>query len=110
MARIPIAFKKDSQAGGSFVKILAGDVGGTKANMALYRSEAGGLKLLKEKRYVSHEYPSLKEIITDFSGQELPDRICTAVAGPVLNGKSKLTNLSWQLDSSELSKDLKIPV
>jgi glucokinase len=107
---IPIAFKKDIEVAGPSATILAGDVGGTKTNMALYRSDTGSLELIKEKRYVSHDYPSLKEIVTDFCGQNMPDRLCAAVAGPVLNGKSSLTNLHWQLDSVGLVKDLKIPV
>jgi glucokinase len=107
---IPIAFKKDSEASRPSATILAGDVGGTKTNMALYRSGAGSLELVREKRYVSKDYPSLKEIVTDFCGQNMPDRLCAAVAGPVLNGKSHLTNLNWELDSAGLGKDLNIPV
>ena len=40
----------------------------------------------------------------------MPDRIAAAVAGPVIDGKSKLTNLPWVLDSKAMSEDLKIPV
>ncbi|MHA4808257.1 glucokinase [Flavitalea flava] len=117
---VPIAFSSNrqnkTQNGGRenpAVTILAGDVGGTKTNMALYRCDEEGLKTLKEKRYVSRDYPSLTDIIHDFTGQEpqdRPDRICAAVAGPVIQGKSRLTNLSWQLDSGAMSRDLKVPV
>lgn len=107
---VPVAFKKDIHQKGKSTTILAGDVGGTKTNIALYQAGTGQLRILKEKRYVSHDYPSLTDIIRDFSGQKLPDRICAAVAGPVLHGKSNLTNLNWQLDSEAISKDLKIPV
>src|SRR5882724_10088880 len=107
--RIPIAFKRNIQDAPP-ATILAGDTGGTKTNMALYKMNAGELKMEKEKRYVSHEYTSLKDIVLDFCGQNMPDLLCAAVAGPVLDGKSSLTNLNWQLDSLELSKDMKIPV
>jgi glucokinase len=108
---IPVAFKKEMDAKMSAVTILAADVGGTKTNMALYQAGAGGgLKVEKEKKYVSADYHSLKEIIHDFSGPQLPDRICAAVAGPVLHGKSSLTNLNWELDSMALSRSLKLPV
>jgi glucokinase len=66
--------------------------------------------MLKEKRYVSHDFSSLTDIILDFCGQDMPDRLCAAVAGPVLHGKSQLTNLNWQLDSEAMSQALKIPV
>ncbi len=108
--QIPIAFKKEIHYQGASAKIVAGDVGGTKTNMALYQAGAGRLQLLKEKKYASGDYHSLKEIILDFCGKELPDRLCAAVAGPVLHGKSSLTNLNWQLDSESLGKELKIPV
>jgi glucokinase len=107
---IPIAFKKEIHYQGPSANILAGDVGGTKTNMALYRAGSGRLQLIKEKKYASRDYHSLIDIIRDFSGQELPDRICAAVAGPVLHGKSSLTNLAWQLDSAAMGKELNIPV
>ena len=108
--RIPVAFKKEIHNQGPSIKILAGDVGGTKTNIALYQAGSGRLKLVKEKKYASRDFKSLDDIIRDFSGQELPDRICAAVAGPVIHGKSSLTNLNWQLDSQALGAALKIPV
>ncbi len=108
--QVPIAFKKEIHYQGTAASILAGDVGGTKTNMALYKAGSGRLQLIKEKKYASRDYHSLIDIIRDFSGRELPDRICAAVAGPVLHGKSSLTNLNWQLDSSAMSKELNIPV
>jgi glucokinase len=68
------------------------------------------LTQLQQKRYVSKEHGSLNEIIHDFTAGQLPDRISAAVAGPVVNGKSKLTNLPWILDSDAMSAELKIPV
>jgi glucokinase len=105
--RIPIAFRNEQPTTST---VLAGDVGGTKTNIALYKIENGELTIQKEKRYASKDYPSLENIIHDFSGDALPDRICAAVAGPVIKGKSKLTNLSWTLDSEALSASLQRPV
>lgn len=100
------AFKKNDTA----VTILAGDVGGTKTNMALYRLSTDGIDMLREGRYASQEYTSLADVIVQFTGKEWPDRICMAVAGPVTNGNVKLTNLSWQLDSNAMTTALKVPV
>jgi glucokinase len=106
---IPLAFtsslKKDTS-----LTILAGDVGGTKTNIALYRVNAEGVSMLREGRYASQEYTSLADIIVQFTGSEWPDRICMAVAGPVVDGKVQLTNLSWQLDSKAMTTALKTPV
>ena len=106
---VPIAFRKDIQPSSS-ATILAADIGGTKTNIALYQLDGSGLNMLNQKRYVSKDYPSLTDIIHDFSAGKLPDRISAAVAGPVIDGKSKLTNLSWQLDSKAMSTDLGRPV
>jgi glucokinase len=108
---VPIAFRKDIQQEQTPATILAADIGGTKTNIALYRLDGNGLEMLNQKRYVSKDYPSLTDIIHDFlAGGKFPDRVSAAVAGPVIDGKSKLTNLSWQLDSKTMSKDIKIPV
>ena len=105
---IPIAFKNTSL--NDRQTILAADIGGTKTNVALYNADDKGLTITREKRYVSASYPSLTDIIHDFCGNSLPGRIAAAVAGPVIDGKSKLTNLPWMLDSAAISSDLKIPV
>ncbi len=105
--QIPIAFRSDSNIS---TTVLAGDVGGTKTNIALYKVDNGVFTLQREKRYASKDYRSLEDIIHDFSGDTLPDRICAAVAGPVIKGKSKLTNLSWALDNEAMSASLQRPV
>src|SRR4051794_301751 len=106
---LPLAFKHTDINSNKPITILAGDVGGTKTNLAIYRADASGLTLLREARYASQEYTSLTEIIVHFTGTDWPDRICVAVAGPVLHGKVSLTNLLWQLDSNAMSTALKVP-
>ncbi len=107
---VSIAFKKDIRQQQESITILAADIGGTKTNIALYQSDRNGLSVLNQKRYVSKDYPSLSAIVHDFSSGTLPARISAAVAGPVVNGKSKLTNLPWVLDSEAMSKEMNVPV
>ncbi len=104
---IPIAFKQKGFATQENCIVLAGDIGGTKANMALCRFHAGGMELIKEKRYVSKEHVNFGNIITDFiAGEQQPQKLCLSVAGPVIDGKVKFTNLSWEIDKVEISKML----
>ena len=107
---VPIAFKQEPGELQKTISILAADIGGTKTNVALYRADGDGLTVLQQKRYVSKDHASLSDIIHDFTGGKLPERISAAVAGPVVEGKSKLTNLPWQLDSKLMSQEMKIPV
>jgi glucokinase len=107
---VPIAFRKELKKGQAPIQLLAADIGGTKTNIALCRADSEGVTLLEQKRYVSKDHPSLTDIVHDFSRGALPGRLCAAVAGPVVDGRSKLTNLPWVLDSAAMSKDLQIPV
>lgn len=89
------------------LKVLAGDIGGTKTNLAIYHATRNKLELVAETRFASPEYNSVGIMIKDFlanAGEEKPDRICLGVAGPVIDGKAELTNLDWVLDSDELMK------
>ncbi|MBS1661029.1 MAG: glucokinase, partial [Bacteroidetes bacterium] len=106
---VPIAFKQTPEEQTNEM-ILAADIGGTKVNVAIYKSDSSGLTQLQQKRYVSKDHSSLTEIIQDFTGGKIPDRISAAIAGPVVDGKVKLTNLPWVLDSGAMSAELKVPV
>lgn len=106
----PIYFKHGFAAEETDLVVLAGDIGGTKTNIALCRITENGVETLREARYVSRDFRSLTQIIEDFSQGEKPLRICMAVAGPVVEGKVRFTNLPWELDSTAIETELGIPV
>jgi glucokinase len=104
---IPVSLPGKSTLPLNGLKILAGDIGGTKTNLALFHATRNKLELIDETRFTSPDYNSVAVMIKDFlgaAGHELPDRICLAVAGPVIDGKAELTNLNWVLDSDVLMK------
>ncbi|HQR91931.1 MAG: glucokinase [Bacteroidetes bacterium 24-39-8] len=104
---IPIAFKQKGFSTEENMLVLAGDIGGTKANMALCRFHCGGMELIKEKRYVSKDHVNFGNIISDFiAGEQVPQKLCLSVAGPVIDGKVKFTNLSWEIDKNLISEML----
>lgn len=87
---------------------LAGDIGGTNTFLCLINSQ---FEIFKEKTYSSNQYSSLEDIIKDFLADQnsLPEKACLAIAGPVIQGKCKITNLSWtELDEIKLQSDLGI--
>jgi glucokinase len=106
----PIAFLSTLAGEDEEIVVLAGDIGGTKTNIALCRISENGVEKLKEARYVSKDFRSLTQIIENFSAEIKPRHICMAVAGPVLDGKVKFTNLPWELDSDIIESELGIPV
>jgi glucokinase len=88
--------------------ILAGDVGGTKVHLALYDFTDGKLKHTRDHQYPAKEYTGLEEIVKEFMAGETAGAACFGVPGPVREGRLRLTNLPWTLDSRELAERLKI--
>ncbi|HEY1986115.1 MAG TPA: glucokinase [Terracidiphilus sp.] len=88
--------------------ILAGDVGGTKVHLALYDFTDGNLKYTREERFPAKDYSGLEAIVKEFVGTDKVTAACFGVPGPVRNGRLRLTNLPWTLDSRELVASLGI--
>lgn len=89
--------------------LLAGDVGGTKTNLATY-SEETGLAPQHQATYKSSKYPSLKALVAEFvSDTRAPiERAVFGVAGPVVNGESTTTNLPWTIAEETLRQALDV--
>lgn len=91
--------------------ILAGDVGGTKTNLALFSSQGGSLSLLAQAGYPSKRYEGLERIVEKFLRRN-PRRVSSAafgVAGPVSRGRVRTTNLPWIVDAGALGRRLRLP-
>ncbi|HSE14271.1 MAG TPA: glucokinase [Candidatus Deferrimicrobium sp.] len=87
--------------------ILAGDVGGTKTSLALFRREAQRLHRRRMATYRSREHAALDSILRDFLGEgTVVERACIGVAGPVVDGRCRLTNLDWEVDEESLRRTL----
>lgn len=88
--------------------ILAGDVGGTSTLLGLFEHGEPGLELIADGVFASADYYSLEEIIKTFLENDSGnvDGACFGVPGPVQNGKAKLPNLPWIVESSSLRETL----
>ena len=84
------------------MRIIAGDIGGTKT---LLRCVANDTVLL-EQRFESGAYPTFDALLTEFFTRCAPpiNAACFAVAGPVLENRAEVTNLKWTIDSVALAK------
>jgi glucokinase len=113
--------------------ILAGDIGGTKTNLALFDWTTDRVEPVREQTFASADYKSLEAVITEFlkppaedspepgveketesaAPQETPvlviDAACFGVAGPVIDNRCQATNLPWVIDGAELAKHIKVP-
>ena len=90
--------------------ILAGDIGGTNARLALFDVRNGQFNLVTATIFPSRNYSGLDQIVTEFvatSGVH-PAQACFGVAGPVTNGEVETSNLPWKIQSRRLADELKI--
>lgn len=92
--------------------ILAGDVGGTNARLALHEpGEASQGRPLRQGSLPSARFKSLEAAVKDFLGPN-PPKISSAtfgVAGPVVNQRCHATNLPWVIDARVVARALAIP-
>jgi glucokinase len=90
--------------------LLAGDIGGTKTDLAVYSDRGGPHAPLLQAEVHSADYPSLQALVGEFlKTLKTPvDRACFDVAGPVIDGHVRVTNLPWAVDEASLTKDLKL--
>jgi glucokinase len=88
------------------MRVLAADVGGTKTALASVEITARSLAVIREKRYASADFRGLAEVLADFlAGERKPPRFAGAgVAGPVRQGRARVTKLSWRIEEKSLAR------
>jgi len=86
--------------------ILAGDIGGTNARLALFEANGANVREAVGETFPSRQHKTLEEIVALFV-QRHPATIesaCFGIAGPVRDGRSETPNLAWVVDARELAK------
>ena len=93
--------------------IIAGDIGGTKTNVALFEARGPALcRVVVQQSFPSAGYDSLEAILADFVAAHKPERVtgaCFGVAGPVVRGRIEATNLAWKVSDESLARALNLP-
>ena len=90
------------------MNFIACDLGGTKVLLGLYKSlEDGKPILIKKEKYISQDWNSFDSILETFlnnncDGNQFPKKACFAIAGPIINNSSNLTNLSWFIEGENI--------
>lgn len=90
--------------------IIAGDIGGTKTNVALFEAEGDALgRIVSQQSFPSGKYDSLEAILAEFVAAHKPEqltRACFGVAGPVVAGHVETPNLAWKVNGETLAETL----
>ncbi len=98
--------------------ILAGDVGGTKANLGLFDSEKeapgrAAPALVRQATFSSQGAGALEELVARFLEGEapasLPRAACLGVAGPVIDNTCRAANLPWEMDGAAMERRFGFP-
>ena len=91
--------------------ILAGDIGGTKTTLAVFTEVDQRLEVVKKERFASQDHESLDTIVGAFMAgwQRKVELACFGIAGPVKDGRSRITNLPWVVDARVLADNLGVP-
>ena len=98
------------------MRVLAGDIGGTKTLLQIADCEPGVCRGVREQRFDSGLHDDLSSILREFLKQERKqtiETVCLGVAGPVKEtaaGQSvKVTNLPWSIHSQDLKREFGFP-
>lgn len=85
--------------------ILLADVGGTNARLAL--AHDGALDPASITRFRGEDHPSFDEVLRLYlarQGGPAIESACVAVAGPVRDGRARLTNRDWSFSEQRLAE------
>src|SRR4029079_9611588 len=89
--------------------VLAGDIGGTKSNLGVFR----GGTLLHSAHLASPDFPSLAAMLHQVLRSLQPGTLaaaCFGVPGPVQDNRAHAPNLPWpQIDGAALAAEIGAP-
>ncbi len=98
--------------------ILAGDIGGTKSILGLFRADPAGDRpvVVYKAMYKSGEQGSLGDLVRLFLDEATKaqdgvdggyiETACLGIAGPVVEQRTDTTNLPWTVDGAALMREL----
>ena len=93
--------------------IVGGDVGGTKTLLGVFEPATPRPRLVETYSYVTSRYGSFVEILAEFDRtcgrQGAVDAAAVGVAGPVIGGVARMTNVAWDISAAEIAAHLGTP-
>ena len=88
--------------------ILAGDVGGTKTRLGLFKAIGDRPAQVVVREYATLDFPNLTRMIEDFKATAGASgaigAACFGVAGPVVSRVGHLTNVPWRVEADQIAE------
>lgn len=98
------------------MRVLAGDIGGTKTLLQIAECRAGRYRAVRMQRFDSASHDGLSSVVDEFLKDEKKKNIkavCFGIAGPIRDTPKgqhvKVTNLPWEIHARELKRRFKFP-
>jgi len=86
--------------------MIAGDISGNRTVLARVRLSGGRMQLYDEEVYQSPDFSSFESVM-DLYLRTHPGEtslVCLGIAGPVIEGEVRLTNIPWRMKASEIAE------
>lgn len=85
---------------------LCGDVGATHARLAIYDRDEGHWRQTARETLLCRHFARFDDVLDAFLARHafLGEAACFGVAGPVVDGRCRVTNLDWTLDAAVLER------
>lgn len=92
------------------MRILVGDVGGTKTGLAVAEIMDDKVQLDHERRYPSQAFTNLDALLRRYAEDTGVhcEVASLAIAGPVKDGCSRATNLPWEVNAADIQRTLNL--
>lgn len=86
------------------MKVLSGDVGGTKTRLCIVELESEGPEMSLECEFRSRDFDSFEGVLDNYLSrfEAVAEVACFGVAGPVRDGRCETTNLPWVIDAEKI--------
>jgi glucokinase len=86
--------------------LLAGDIGATNTRLALFELSGPLRTPQRVANFIGADYSGWVEILHEYLADHSRPLVaaCLGAAGPVVDGRIRLTNLPWIVDSAELAE------
>lgn len=87
------------------IKVLSGDIGGTKTRLAIASVVGTRVEIEHEGSFPSQSYDTFDTLLGEFlTGLDVPEFSAFGVAGPVQGRVVQTTNLPWFIDAEALQR------
>jgi glucokinase len=92
------------------VKVLAGDVGGTNARLAIVDVTDAGVSVVHQRRFGTQGTTGLAPIVLRYLTDvgTTPEHACFGIACPIVDGDCRTPNLPWTVNAAALATDIGI--